>query len=99
VVKLNLSLRVGFSTQLFYSDGWYTRSEGAIKNCLIYNVSTNSTLYDVNSAGTSHADTMKFYHYENNTIKFYINGELKYSGYDPITLNKGDNMLTVQISQ
>jgi len=92
-------LRVGFSTHLFYSDGWYNRHEGAIKNCLVYNVSTDSTLYNVNSAATSHADTMKFYHYENNTIKFYINGELKYSGYDPISLNKGDNILTVQISQ
>ena len=96
---LKLSLRVGFSTCLSYDDAWSTRYSGALKNCSIYNVSTNSTLYNVNSAATSHADTMKFYHYENNTIKFYINGELKYSGYDPITLNKGDNMLTVQISQ
>lgn len=92
----DINLRVGFSFAVAYHDGQSGSLSGG-RWISIINGTTSNVLSFANVNITT--DTIKIYHYANNTTKLYINSSLQFDGQDPITLNKSDNMLTIQISQ
>ena len=92
----DINLRVGFSFVVAYHDGQSGVLSGG-RWISIINGTTSNVLSSANVNITT--DTIKIYHYANNTTKLYINSSLQFNGQDPITLNKSDNMLTIQISQ
>jgi len=95
---LFIRLRVGFSHEYVYSDGWADSSEGHARKINFFNSTTSNEKINYYYGGST-TITYKFYHYANNTYKAYENGTLKYSGADPIQLDTGDNMLTTYIAQ
>ncbi len=95
---LGIWVRIGFSTQHSYHDGWSGDNEYRTTNT-IYNSATSNQLYSSSVFSDTANIVYKFYHYPDNTIKLYQQSQLKFNSSDPIPLDTGDNMLTIYIAQ
>ena len=89
-------LRVGFSTMFMYYDGSGGYIAGFRRVYLHNNNQVNKFLENNVSTVT---DTIRFYHYANNTVAVYLNQSLIKSDQDPIQLNKDSNILSMYIPQ
>ena len=94
--------RVGFSTFMQYYDKYSDDSNGVHIGSSLFNSSSYQSVGGYNShpsVGSTNTYTFKFYHYQNNTFKVYINGTLYGNQSDPFVLDKGSNIAACQITQ
>lgn len=98
--------RVGFSTFMQYLDYRYNPFNGSGTGVAITSVQHNSSQQFGNgelntrpAVGSTNTYTFKFYHYQNNTFKTYINGTLYKDQADTMSLDKGSNIAACQILQ
>ena len=95
-------VRIGFSTYMQYFDPYSGNSDGVTIRSVFYNTSAeslNNELQAHDTVGSTNTYTFKFYHYQNNTFKTYINGTLYKNQSDPFVLDKGSNIAACYISQ
>ncbi len=98
---IDITTTVGYSTLFSFRDGAPDSGDGyATGASLRYGDSGSKSLYSIRPYTDQNIDyTYSFYHYANNTIKLYLNGTLVYNGTDPVVLDKGNNMISVSVSQ
>ena len=90
-------IRIGFSISINYDDTNASSISG--KRFLNFiNSSTFANVYN-NKNIQSVSDTIKIYHYTNNTMKVYLNDSLVFNGQDPLPLNKSNNVVTILHAQ
>lgn len=89
-------LRVGHSIKLMIVNDYNIYQFGGV-SAYQYNSTSSSSLYNATGGAPTGYITLKFYHYQNNTSKFYRESSTYYSGQDKLTLDNGDNIITMQI--